>query len=141
MTATPAQRKAEKAYIKRLKASGMRARKFWLTDEEHLMMKVFLDEMRGGNEPEKDVSEPSGIEHHGQHWTADDLTAIVRAAGNHTGQRVYFLVPKAEKDAAKQDGAKWDSEAVAWYWDAPISDDISRKWLKLSDAYHNEIMR
>lgn len=134
MPATEAQRKAEKSYIQRLKDQGLVARKYWVTPEEHEKLKKYLDELRADDRKRDPENYSEGMEYHGQEWTQSELVRIVRASQKHVGKRVYFLVPKAEKDTAKAQGARWDSDAVGWYWDVPVSDDTYRQWLSLSDA-------
>jgi 5-methylcytosine-specific restriction endonuclease McrA len=45
--------------------------------------------------------------------------------------RVYLNVPYAEKDAAKQLGAKWDAKAKRWFIAPELQSDSFAQWLPL----------
>jgi len=53
-----------------------------------------------------------------------------------TDDRTYLAVPYAEKDDAKQLGAKWDRQAKAWYVPAGVELDAFTAWLPSRDSVH-----
>jgi len=53
-----------------------------------------------------------------------------------TDDRTYLAVPYAEKDDAKQLGAKWDRQAKAWYVPADVELDAFAAWLPSRDSVH-----
>ena len=50
--------------------------------------------------------------------------------------RTYLAVPYAEKDDAKQLGAKWDRQAKAWYVPAGVDLEAFTAWLPSRDSVH-----
>ena len=50
--------------------------------------------------------------------------------------RTYLAVPYAEKDDAKQLGAKWDRQAKAWYVPAGAALEPFAPWLPARDSVH-----
>lgn len=53
-----------------------------------------------------------------------------------TEDRTYLAVPYAEKDDAKQLGAKWDRQAKAWYVPAGVALEPFTAWLPSRDSVH-----
>ena len=51
-------------------------------------------------------------------------------------QLVYLAVPFAEKDDAKQAGAKWDKAEKAWFVPAGVALDGFTAWMPLKDSVH-----
>ena len=51
-------------------------------------------------------------------------------------ERTYLAVPYAEKDNAKQLGAKWDRAEKAWYVPAGVDLDAFTPWLPAKDSVH-----
>ena len=51
-------------------------------------------------------------------------------------QRVYLAVPFAEKDDAKQAGAKWDKAEKAWFVPAGVALDGFAAWMPAKDSVH-----
>jgi len=47
-----------------------------------------------------------------------------------SNRRVYLNVPYAEKEAAKQLGAKWDRDAKSWFIPPEIQSESFNRWLK-----------
>jgi len=58
------------------------------------------------------------------------------AAMTTTDDRTYLAVPYAEKDDAKQLGAKWDRQAKAWYVPAGVELEAFTAWLPSRDSVH-----
>ncbi len=52
------------------------------------------------------------------------------------GDRTYLAVPYAEKDDAKQAGAKWDRRAKAWYIPAGVGLEAFAAWLPSRDSVY-----
>jgi phage/plasmid primase-like uncharacterized protein len=53
-----------------------------------------------------------------------------------SAERTYLAVPYAEKDDAKQLGAKWDRAEKAWYVPAGVDLDAFAPWLPAKDSVH-----
>ncbi|HUZ64824.1 MAG TPA: zincin-like metallopeptidase domain-containing protein [Acetobacteraceae bacterium] len=53
-----------------------------------------------------------------------------------TDDRTYLAVPYAEKDDAKQLGARWDRQAKAWYVPAGVDLDAFTPWLPVRGSVH-----
>jgi putative DNA primase/helicase len=53
-----------------------------------------------------------------------------------TDDRTYLAVPYAEKDDAKQLGAKWDRQAKAWYVPAGMDLEAFTSWLPARGSVH-----
>ena len=53
-----------------------------------------------------------------------------------TDYRTYLAVPYAEKEDAKQLGAKWDRQAKAWYAPAGVDLDAFAPWLPARGSVH-----
>ena len=51
-------------------------------------------------------------------------------------ERTYLAVPYAEKDEAKQLGAKWDRAEKAWYVPAGVGLEAFTPWLPAKDSVH-----
>ncbi len=62
-----------------------------------------------------------------------DTSAAVQAP---SPERTYLAVPYAEKDDAKQLGAKWDRAEKAWYVPAGADLDAFTAWLPAKDSVH-----
>jgi putative DNA primase/helicase len=54
-----------------------------------------------------------------------------------SGDRTYLAVPYAEKDDAKQAGAKWDRQAKAWYVPPGMGLEAFTAWLPSRDSVYN----
>jgi len=71
---------------------------------------------------------------------ASRLPTMVRdtspAAQPPSSERTYLAVPYAEKDDAKQLGAKWDRGAKAWYVPAGVDLDAFTPWLPAKGSVH-----
>lgn len=73
--------------------------------------------------------------------TAVQVRAPVMIQENHpamttTDDRTYLAVPYAEKDDAKQRGAKWDRQAKAWYVPAGVALESFVAWLPARGSVH-----
>ena len=51
-------------------------------------------------------------------------------------ERTYLAVPYAEKDAAKQLGARWDKTEKAWFVPAGVSVDAFAQWMPAEGSVH-----
>lgn len=51
-------------------------------------------------------------------------------------ERTYLAVPYAEKDAAKQAGARWDKTEKAWFVPAGVSVDAFAQWMPAKGSVH-----
>jgi len=51
-------------------------------------------------------------------------------------ERTYLAVPYAEKDAAKQAGARWDKTEKAWFVPAGVSVDAFTQWMPAKGSMH-----
>jgi hypothetical protein len=58
------------------------------------------------------------------------LTSIWRGSPM-SSNRVYLNVPYAEKDAAKQLGAKWDAKTKQWFITSELPSDSFDQWLPI----------
>ena len=65
----------------------------------------------------------------------------VMIQGNHpamtpSDERTYLAVPYAEKDAAKQAGARWDKTEKAWFVPTGVSVDAFAQWIPAKGSVH-----
>lgn len=125
---------AEKNYAERQREIGRKPRKFWLTDSEADRLRGLLDELRNEGIPQQH-SEPEPRPHiadqpitvRGQTWSPEQREKIREAQGQHP-DRAYLLVPKNERNEAKQYGARFDGSVMCWYWQGMVDTELTHRW-------------